>query len=315
MRMKMISKTNTNLSIVRQCRLLDINRASFYYHPLPDGADAVTLMNEIQDIWERYPFYGYRRITATLQRSGYKVNHKKVQRMMRKMGIQAIYPKPRLSIANTEHKKYPYLLNDFSLERADQVWATDITYIKMNPGFVYLVAIIDLYSRYVVSWRLSISLDAGFCIEALEAALIKGQPDIFNTDQGCQFTSAPWIAMLEAHHIQISMDGKGRCMDNIYVERLWRSFKYEEVYLKSYESVYEARKSIASYVEFYNYHRPHQALRYKTPAEVYFKNRPNSTPDGDVDNLLRKFPTSPQAQQQQIGINLKEKMREKIYLN
>jgi putative transposase len=163
----------------------------------------------------------------------------------------------------------------------------------MNPGFVYLVAIIDFYSRYVVAWRLSISLDVGFCMEALDAALIKGRPDIFNTDQGCQFTSASWVAMLEAHNIQISMDGKGRCMDNIYVERLWRSFKYEEVYLKSYESVFEAKQSLASYVEFYNNHRPHQALGYKTPAEVYFKNRQNTTPDGYVENLCSKFSTYP----------------------
>ena len=300
--MEMISKTNTDLSIVRQCGLLNVNRASFYYRPLPDGDDTVTLMNEIQDIWERHPFYGYRRITATLRRSGYRINRKRVQRLMGKMGLCALYPKPRLSIANSKHKKYPYLLKDLSLERADQVWATDITYIRMNPGFVYLVAIIDLYSRYVVSWKLSISLDAVFCMEALEEALVKGCPGIFNTDQGCQFTSVSWIAMLEAHGVQISMDGKGRCMDNIYVERLWRSLKYEEVYLRSYESVYEAKQSLARYIEFYNNHRPHQALGYQTPAEVYFKNRQKATPGGYLDNLLRKFPTYSQAQQPQPNL-------------
>lgn len=300
--MEMISKTNADLSIVRQCRLLNVNRASFYYHPLPGDEDTVTVMNEIQDLWEKHPFYGYRRITATLRRSGYKVNRKRVQRLMSKMGLQALYPKPRLSQANAEHKKYPYLLKGLSLERADQVWATDITYIRMNPGFVYLVAIIDLYSRYIVSWKLSISLDAGFCVEALEEALIKSCPEIFNTDQGCQFTSASWIEVVEAHGIQISMDGKGRCMDNIYAERLWRSLKYEEVYLRSYESVYEAKQSLARYIEFYNNHRPHQALGYQTPAEVYFKNRQKATPDGYVDNLLCKFPTYPQAQQLQPNL-------------
>lgn len=299
--MEMISKTNKNLSIVRQCRLLDVNRASFYYEPVPDNEDTVTLMNEIQDIWERHPFYGYRRITATLRRAGYKVNNKRIQRLMSKMGLQALYPKPRLSVANAEHKKYPYLLKDLSLERPNQVWATDITYIRMNPGFVYFMAIIDLYSRYIVSWKLSISLDARFCIEALEEALMKGCPEIFNTDQGCQFTSASWIEMLETHGVQISMDGKGRCMDNIYAERLWRSLKYEEVYLKSYESVYEAKESLGLYIEFYNHHRPHQALGYQTPAEVYFKNRQKITPDGYVGNLRSKLSTSPQAQQSQLN--------------
>lgn len=292
--MEMISKTNKNLSIVRQCRLLAVNRSSFYYEPVPDGEDTVALMNEIQDIWERHPFYGYRRIAAMLRRGGYKVNHKRIQRLMSKMGLQALYPKPRLSVANAQHKKYPYLLKDLSLERPNQVWATDITYIRMNPGFVYLMAVIDLYSRYIVSWKLSISLDAGFCIEALEEAFMKGCPEIFNTDQGCQFTSASWVEMLNTHGVQI----KGRCMDNIYAERLWRSLKYEEVYLKSYESVYEAKQSLARYVDFYNHHRPHQALGYKTPAEVYFKNRQEATPDGYVHNLLRKFHTYPQAQQQ-----------------
>jgi putative transposase len=287
--MKMINKTNKELSIIRQCGLLSINRASFYYRPLPKDADTVTLMNEIQDLWEQYPFYGYRRITATLKRSGYSVNHKRIYRLMSKMGIQAIYPKPRLSIANSEHKKYPYLLNDLSLHKADQVWVTDITYIRMTPGFLYLIAIMDLYSRYIISWKLSISLDAVFCLEALEEALTKGCPEIFNTDQGCQFTSVAWIAMLETYGIQVSMDGKGRCMDNIYAERLWRSVKYEEVYLKSYDSVYEARQSISRYVEFYNNHRPHQSLEYQTPAEVYFKNRQKATPDGYVDNLLCKL--------------------------
>lgn len=300
--MEIISKSNKDLSIVRQCRLLNINRASFYYEPIPDGEDTVTLMNEIQDIWERYPFYGYRRITATLRRAGYKINHKRTQRLMNKMGLQALYPKPRLSQANAGHKKYPYLLKDISLERPNQVWATDITYVRMNPGFIYLVAIIDLYSRYVVSWKLSISLDAGFCMEALEEALMKGCPEIFNTDQGCQFTSSSWIEMLEAHGVQISMDGKGRCMDNIYVERLWRSLKYEEVYLKSYESVYEAKQSLTDYMEFYNNQRPHQALDYKTPAEVYFNNRQKTTPDGYVDNSFHKLPTSPQAQQPQLNM-------------
>lgn len=259
-------------------------------------------MNEIRDVWEKYPFYGYRRITATLRKTGHQINHKRVQNLMGHMGIQALYPKPPLSRANAEHKKYPYLLKDLSVKRADEVWATDITYIRMNPGFIYLIAIIDLYSRYIISWRLSISLDAGFCIDALEEALRKGCPEIFNTDQGSQFTSGPWIDLLESRNIQISMDGKGRCIDNIYAERFWRSLKYEEVYLKSYDSVHEARKSLSDYIEFYNNQRPHQALGYKTPAEVYFNNRQKPTPDGYVDILLRKFPTSPQAQHLQPTI-------------
>ena len=297
--MKMIKTTSTDLSLVSRCGLLNLNRSSFYYRPVGEDEDTVTLLNEIQEIWERHPFYGYRRITISLRRSGYEVNHKRVQRLMGQIGLQAIYPKPRLSRANAEHKKYPYLLKDVSLEWPNQVWATDITYIRMNSGFIYLVAIIDLYSRYIVSWKVSISLDVEFCIEALEEALTKGCPSLFNTDQGSQFTSLSWISILEAHGIQISMDGQGRWRDNIYAERLWRSVKYEEVYLRSYESVSEAKRSLGRYIEFYNTQRPHQALGYKTPAEVYFKERLEAPPAGYVDNLPSKFPTSPQAQQQQ----------------
>jgi len=294
--MQTINSNHPRLSVLKQCQLLQINRSSYYYEGRGEAPDSISLMNEIRDIWERYPFFGYRRITAMLRRSDIHVNRKRVQRLMRVMGLQALYPKPRTTIRNHDHKIYPYLLKDVTIDRSDQVWCTDITYIKMNPGFVYLVAILDIHSRYVISWRLSISLEAAFCLEALDESLVQGKPDIFNTDQGCQFTSKAWIEKLLSHNIKVSMDGKGRCIDNIYIERLWRSVKYEEVYLKSYSSVREARESIAQYLEFYNHQRPHQSLNYRTPAEVYFESRPKTRPDGYVDNSS-ELTTSPQVQQ------------------
>ena len=216
------------------------------------------------------------------------------------MGLQAIYTKPRTSVRNKEHKIYPYLLRDVEIVHVNQVWATDITYIKLDSGFVYLIAVIDLYSRYILGWTLSTTLDTCFCLEALEDALEKGTPRIFNTDQGCQFTSDNWITALTDQGIAISMDGKGRCMDNIYVERLWRTIKYEEVYLQAYDCVSEARRSLGKYIEFYNNERPHQSLDYSTPAEIFFEKRRNSKPDGYVDNFSReKLTTYPQAQPQQ----------------
>lgn len=213
------------------------------------------------------------------------------------MGIQALYPKPKTTIPSTHHKVYPYLLKGLEITYPNQVWATDITYVKMNPGYLYLIAIVDLYSRYILSWRLSIAMDIHFCLEALEDALLLGTPDIFNTDQGSQFTSQKWTDTLSHHSILMSMDGKGRCMDNIYCERLWRTIKYEEVYLQAYESVKQAQKSLARYIDFYNQSRPHQALGYKTPAEVYRQNLQMNRPDGNRDNLnLFKFPPFPQAQ-------------------
>jgi len=300
--MKLIDKNHPQLSTVKQCTLLDLNRSSFYYKPVARLAD-ITLLNEIREIWEKRPFYGYRRIHATLRRNGWNINRKRVQSLMPAGGIRAIYPGPKTSMANKQHKVYPYLLNELKIERVNQVWATDITYIKLAKGFVYLIAIIDLRSRYIVSWRLSTSLETAFCLEALEEALQSGTPEIFNSDQGCQFTSAAWVAILQSKGIFISMTGKGRCHDNIRCERLWRSIKYEDVYLQAYESVNEARLSLQKYIEFYNHERVHQALGYKTPAEVYF---PALAPAyGYVDNS-GELPTYPQAQPQQLTYMMNE---------
>jgi|TARA_B100000315_G_scaffold36784_1_gene31397 putative transposase len=216
------------------------------------------------------PFYGSRRMTVWLQRRGRPVGRKRVQRLMRIMGLQAIYRRPRTSLRALGHKVYPYLLGGMEITRPNQVWATDITYIPMARGFLYLVAIIDWHSRYVLSWRLSNTLDADFCVEALEEALSKGKPEIFNTDQGSQFTGEAFTGLLKQHGVRISMDGKGRYLDNIFVERLWRTVKYEEVYLKAYSNGREAKVGLDTYFHFYNTQRPHQALGYRTPAEVFY---------------------------------------------
>jgi putative transposase len=226
-------------------------------------------MNEIHEIWMKTPFYGYRRITAELRNLGYAINRKRVQRLMNQMKIRALYPKPKTSRANQQHEKYPYLLTDLEINRPDQVWATDITYIPMDRGFLYLVALIDLYSRYIVAWNLSNSLETEFCLSMLESALTKGKPDILNSDQGCQFTSERWTDQLHTNGIRISMDGKGRCMDNIYIERFWRSLKQEEIYLNPPDTVSQARQNIHDYMQFYNHRRFHQALKYQTPAALY----------------------------------------------
>ena len=228
------------------------------------------MMNLIDTIYTKHPFFGYRRITAMLRRLGYAVNGKRIIGLMRRMSLEAIYPKKNTSIASREHLKYPYLLNEINVTRPGQVWATDITYIRMRKGYLYLMAIMDWHSRYVLSWRLSNTLDVSFCIDALEEALLKYvHPKIFNSDQGCQFTSETFTKRLIGAGIRISMDGKGRCHDNIFVKRLWRSLKYEEVFLKDYCDGIEAAASLNSYFRFYNFERPHQALGYKTPQEVY----------------------------------------------
>jgi putative transposase len=226
-------------------------------------------MRMIDKEYTRHPFYGSRRLTAWLGRQEHPVNRKRVQRLMRKMGIQAIYQKPNLSKSSKDHKKYPYLLRGVSIDRPDQVWSTDITYIPMKHGFMYLVAVIDWFSRYVLSYELSNSLDTGFCINALNRALRNGKPDIFNTDQGCQFTSNEFTSILEDQGISISMDSRGRALDNVFIERLWRSVKYEEVYIHNYETVKEALAGLVRYFRFYNQERLHQSLDYKTPMEVY----------------------------------------------
>jgi putative transposase len=215
------------------------------------------------------PFYGIRRMTVWLRQQGYHVNHKRVGRLLRHMGLEALYPKPRLSAPGEGEKRYPYLLRGVTVARRDQVWSTDITYVRMRHGFLYLVAVLDWYSRYVLAWELSNTLDTGFCLAALEAALTQSRPEIFNTDQGVQVTSAAYTTRLEAACVQISWDGRGRALDNVFVERLWRSVKWEEVYLKDYQTVADAMSGLAGYFRFYNQERPHQALGYQTPAQVY----------------------------------------------
>jgi putative transposase len=256
------------LSVRRQCELLGLNRSTLYYEPAPEPPENLALMRLIDEQYTARPFYGSRRITRWLVRQGHLVNRKRVQRLLRVMGLEAIYPKPKLS-AGRGHKVYPYLLRDVTVERADQVWSADITYVPLACGFMYLAATIDWFSRFVVSWRLSNTLDGSFCQEMLEEALGRGRPAVFNTDQGVQFTAGAWTGRLEAAGVAVSMDGRGRCLDNVFVERLWRSVKYEDVYLRCYETVPELERGLRAYFAFYNGERLHQSLDYRTPAEVY----------------------------------------------
>jgi putative transposase len=229
-------------------------------------------MNLIRDIWLAYPFYGYRKITIILRRDYKKeINKKRVLRLMQEAGIQAIYPKPKLSMGNKAHKVYPYLLKDMRITKPNQVWMVDITYLKLNGRFIYLVALIDVYSRYIVGWNLSFDLDTANCLNALEMALKQGKADIVNSDQGTQFTSGDWIDALNDYGIQISMDGKGRCIDNIYIERFWRTIKYEAIFLNDYEDYKALYDGVKNYIKFYLEERPHQALNYRTPKELYFE--------------------------------------------
>lgn len=271
----MIDQSFTDLSLRDQFLLLNLNRSSFYYHAIEENQQDQDIANKINELWLKYPFYGYRKIAAVLKREGILINHKKVLRLMKDMNLSAIFPKANKNKwKKAEYNQYPYLLKDLAINKANHVWATDITYIRLHEGFVYFLAIIDLYSRFILSAYLSTSLEAEFCVEMLKISLEKYQnPEIFNTDQGSQFTSFDWCDLLKEKNIKISHDGKGRCFDNIVNERLWRTVKYEEVYLKSYNSVSEARKQLMDFVEFYNYQRPHQALKYKTPAEIYFANK------------------------------------------
>jgi putative transposase len=247
-----------------------MHRSGLYYQAVGVDEMTQTLMNMIDKEYTKHPFYGSPRLTAYLNREGYQVNIKRVKRLMGKMGIVAIYPKPRLSQANTCHRVYPYLLRGIDIERPNLVWSTDITYIRLKAGFMYLVAVIDWYSRYVLSWELSNTLDACFCVEALKMSLRQGKPSIFNTDQGSQFTSHSFTDVLSKNGIQISMDGKGRALDNIFVERLWRSVKYEDIYIKQYETVDHLHAGLTLYFNFYNRERLHQSLGYKTPFEIHF---------------------------------------------
>jgi len=262
------------LPVSRQCRLLDIGRSSYYYQAVPVNQGDVDLMRMIDEIHLKYPFYGSRKVRDELQDRGFKVGRGHVRTLMGKMGIGALYQKPRLSEPHPGHKIYPYLLRGVEIARANQVWVADICYLPMARGFCYLVAVMDWASRQVLAWRLCNTLDPSFCREALGEALKKyGVPEIFNTDQGSQFTSEAFTGILSARGIRISMDGKGRWMDNVFMERLWKSVKYEEVYLKGYSSISEARRELGIYFEFYNRKRRHQGLDNRTPAEVYWASR------------------------------------------
>lgn len=260
-----------SLPVTRQCALLDLPRSTFYHRPKPVTDEELELMQLIDQCHLAHPYYGSRRIRDWLEDRGHQVNRKRIQRMMRTMNLVAQYPKRNLSLANQAHKVYPYLLRNLVIDRPNQVWATDVTYIPMARGFIYLVAVMDWYSRKVLSWRLSNTLDASFCVAALEEAIERyGAPEIFNTDQGSQFTSEEFTGVLKQHDVRISMDGKGRWVDNVFVERLWRSVKYEEVYLKAYDSIREARESLSNYFAFYNGERRHQSLDRCTPDNVYY---------------------------------------------
>ena len=273
-RLQWIDTTQEELSLRRQCELLEVNRSTIYYKARVSDIDDISLLNEIRDVWECYPFYGYRRITKELQAKGYNVNRKRVQRLMQLGGIQAICPGPNTSRRNKLHKVHPYLLRDVPIIRPNQAWMVDITYLRMDSGFVYLVALIDVHSRYVVGWKISTTLETGFCIDALKSGLAVGLPEIINSDQGCQFTSDDWVDFLKDNNIKISMTGKGRCLDNVYIERFWRTVKREEFYLNEYATIKDLRKAIGEYIEFYNYRRWHQSLDYKTPASIYYNEAP-----------------------------------------
>jgi putative transposase len=250
-----------------------VARSSYYYRERGESRENLGLMRLLDEQFTRTPFYGARRLTVWLRQQGYAVNRKRVGRLMRCLGLQAVYPKPRLSKPGPGHRIYPYLLRGVQIVRVNQVWSTDITYVRMRSGHVYLVAVMDWHSRYVLSWELSVTMESSFCLSALDWALRHGRPEIFNSDQGSQFTSAEFVARLQREGIQVSMDGRGRALDNVFVERLWRTVKYEEVYLKDYESVGAAAGGLRSYFEFYNRERPHQALGYRTPAVVYHEQR------------------------------------------
>jgi putative transposase len=268
---KAMIKAKQGLSVTRQCELLAVPRSSVYARPQDVSTADITLMRQLDELYLKWPFYGSRRLCVELQQQGYRVNRKRIQRLMRKMGLRTIYPKPRTSQPGKGHKIYPYLLRGLSIERSNQVWASDICYIPMAKGFMYLTVIIDWHSRRVLAWRVSNTLETDACVEALEEALLRyGAPEIFNTDQGAQYTSEAFIAALKCHGVKISMDGKGRWVDNVVVERLWRSVKYEDVYLRAYETPMALRTGLTHYFQFYNTERRHQALNRQTPDAVYF---------------------------------------------
>lgn len=266
----MIDSQHPEISIRRQCEWVGLSRATFYWEPAAETPLNLALMRLLDEQFTRTPFYGYRRMTVYLQEQGQPVNAKRVARLMRQMGLLAVYPRPRTSLPDQQHQKYPYLLRGLAIQRPNQVWSADITYVPLPRGFVYLVAIIDWYSRFVLAWQLSNTMDYTFCLDALHQALNYGQPEIFNTDQGAQFTAHAFTEALAARGIRISMDGRGRAFDNIFVERLWRTVKYEDIYIRDYASLPALTKGLMAYFHFYNYERYHQSLDYATPAIVHF---------------------------------------------
>lgn len=280
----MINPANSNLSIVRQCQLLKVSRSGWYYKPREESPFNLTLMRVIDEQFLATPYYGSRQMMRQLRRSGYLVGRKRVRRLMKLMGLQAIYQDPKTSLPHPQHKIYPYLLKDLNINRPNQVWCSDITYIPIKRGFLYLVAIMDWYSRKVLSWRISNTLDTEFCVQALKEALsLYGIPDIFNTDQGSQYTSLSFTNVLKDHGIKISMDGKGRWIDNVFIERLWRSLKYECVYLNNFENGQQAKGLIGNWINHYNRHRPHSTFDGQTPHEVYVKiQNLNGTPHSET---------------------------------
>jgi len=295
-RKMMVRRGHPELSLSRQCQVLSISRSSLYYTPKGESVENLALMRRIDEVFLKYPFYGSRQMARHLRREGICIGRHRARRLMRLMGLEAIYQAPRTSAPHPEHRIYPYLLGNLEIKLPNQVWCADITYIPVQRGFLYLVAIMDWATRHVLSWRLSNTMDARFCVEALNEALARyGKPEIFNTDQGSQFTSFDFTSALKGAEVTISMDGRGRCMDNIFIERLWRSLKYEAIYLHELSDGFVAERVIGDWIAFYNSERPHSAMAGRTPAEAYAQQ-----PPGDmVDKPLRALPTSPQAQQQQ----------------
>ena len=301
-RRRLVDRKPGALSIRRQCALLGLARSGLYRPPAPANDNDLALMRQIDELFTAWPFLGSRRMTAMLRAQGHAINRKRVQRLMRKMGIVALGPKPRTTKPSPGHKVFPYLLRGLAIERPNQVWCADITYIPIGRGFLYLVAIMDWASRAVLAWRLSNSMEASFCVSALQEALARfGRPDIFNTDQGSQFTSAAFTGLLAATGVRISMDGRGRWMDNVFIERLWRSLKHEDIYLKGYADGREAHSGIAAWFAFYNTGRPHQALGNRTPMAVWRECTTGPFGEKAVDMMdnARALPTCPQPQQQQ----------------
>jgi putative transposase len=297
-RKAMIRRAHSDLSLSRQCRLLSISRSSFYYAPKGESPENLALMRRIDELFLKYPFYGSRQMVRQLRREGIRIGRHRVRRLMRLMGLEAIYQAPRTSEPHPAHRVYPYLLKGLAIERPNQVWCADITYIPVQRGFLYLVAVMDWATRHVLAWRLSNTMDTRFCIEALNEALTRyGRPEIFNPDQGSQFTSCDFTGVLKDAGVAISMDGRGRFMDNIFIERLWRSLKYEAVYLHELTDGFKTERVISEWIGFYNTERPHSALAGQTPAEAYGAEQPV-----DMMDKAHALPTSPQAQQQQQNV-------------